>query len=62
MLYKSLKDRNSKLSLIKANSNYEGKPATMVAAPILEGKKRGNLIFTGNGIRLRKNKNEVSSS
>lgn len=32
----------------------QAKPRTGVPVTLLEGKKRGNLIFTGSGVRLRK--------
>lgn len=53
---------NNKVSLILANRKPPGKPGTMVSASLLDGKRRGNLIFTGNGIRIRRMKNAIPNS
>ncbi len=59
MIPRNARTPNNRVSLILANRKYPGKPPTMVSASLLDGKKRGNLIFTGNGIRIRTMKNAV---
>lgn len=50
---------NGKIKQILKNRKPTGKASTMVSSSVIQGKRRGNLIFTGNGIRIKKINYEV---
>jgi hypothetical protein len=62
MIPRNARLSNNRAGIILANRKPPGKPATGIPIQLLDGKKRGNLIFTGQGVRIRRMRDAIPTT